>query len=120
MPWDFWNLTPREVVLQSRGYHWREEQENWRMAAIVATLMNPILTLQADPKKARRNRKRVTPADVLGKKPEKGPGARTPEEQLSVFKRLARGLGGTVRESSPNSDDSSRLPLHHGHKNHQD
>lgn len=101
MPWEFWNLTPREVVLQSRGFAWRQEQEDWRMANIVATLLNPLVMVQADPKKAKRSKNHVTAADVLGKKPER-PKARTPAEQLQVFKRMTTMMGGKVREFNPN------------------
>ena len=99
MPAEFWSLTPREFILQMRGYRWRAEQEMYRTAHLIAALSNPIATYQVNPKKM-RGKKRTTADDVMGYK-RKRRTARRPEEQLQVFRTLTRGLGGTIKTANP-------------------
>jgi hypothetical protein len=72
MPEQFWTLTPRELVLQQRGYVWRQEQEQWRMAHIIASMHNAlrvVTVIQTNERGAKKatNRKPVTAAKILGK-----------------------------------------------------
>lgn len=90
MPSQFWDLTPVEFTYQVRGFDWRQEREQWRMANIVAAIYN----VHRDPKKPR-----LTAADLL-KKEEPAPRrqrAQTPEEQRDALLALVRATGGTVR-----------------------
>lgn len=91
MPDQFWEMTLRELILQVRGFKWRQEQENWRMATVVATLMNPLRTVQMDPKKIKRS-KMVSAADVLGRSKRGGSEkkATTPEAQKALFESLVK------------------------------
>ena len=89
MPDDFWPLTLREFVLQQRGYQWRHEQEQWRMANIVAALSNPVSVVQVDGRKVAR-RKRVTAADVLGKGKREPHKSADPQEHKRIFDALVR------------------------------
>jgi hypothetical protein len=66
MPWQFWRMTPRELIFQHRAFRWRQEQENYRMATMVAAMRNPHTVVMGDPKKIRRQ-KPITPDDVLGR-----------------------------------------------------
>src|SRR5690554_3907566 len=81
-------MTFREFIMHQRGFAWREDIENWRMATIVSAIMNPQRSIQIDPKKVRRA-KLVTPAQVLGKE-RKAPTARTPEDQKRIFDSLVQ------------------------------
>lgn len=83
-------MTPAEFALQVAGFAWRQEQEQYRMANIVAAIYN---TVPSDPKK---RRKPLTADDVLGKG--KRPGAQTAEAQLKALTRLTKMLGGTIRQ----------------------
>ncbi|HSH84346.1 MAG TPA: hypothetical protein VK979_04215 [Guyparkeria sp.] len=75
-----------------RGFAWRQEQETWRTAEVVAALYN----VNRNPKKRRQP---ITAEDVMGRKRNrrrKG-GARTPEEQFKVLKNLTLAMGGEIR-----------------------
>lgn len=89
MPSQFWELTPAEFALQVAGFAWRQEQEQYRMANIVAAIYN----VNRDPKRRRRP---ITAEDLIGRK-RRAPGAQTPEAQLKALTRLTEMLGGTIR-----------------------
>lgn len=81
-------MTPREMTFAQRGYLWRQEQEQWRIASIVAAIYD----VQRNPKK---RRKPITAADFMPK--QKAPGAKTPEAQ----KALLDGLVARTKHLSP-------------------
>lgn len=73
------------------------------MASIVAAIYN----VHRDRKRQRRP---YTPEDILGRKRRRTQaGARTPEQQLAVLRRLTQALGGEIRYSNRAriSDDAS-------------
>lgn len=74
--------------MHQRGFAWREDIENWRMATIVSAIMNPQRSIQIDPKKVRRS-KLVTPAQVLGKdkKPQR---SSDPQDHKRIFDSLVQ------------------------------
>ena len=92
MPSQFWSMTPVEYGHAVDGFSWRQEQETWRMASIVAAIYDQ----NRDRKK---RRKPITAEDILGRK--RKAGARTPEEQLAVLRNITRRMGGVVIEASP-------------------
>lgn len=89
-------MTPVEFGHAVNGFGWRQEQETWRMATIVAAIYDQ----HRDRKK---RRKPITAEDILGRKRTRG--ARTPEEQLATFRRITERMGGAV-VTAPRMDRS--------------
>lgn len=82
-------MTPREIIFAQRGFEWREEREEWRMASMIAAIYD----VNRNPKK---RRKPITARDILGKKPET-PKARTPEAQKAILDALVERTSGMKR-----------------------
>lgn len=81
-------------MLQVEGYLFREEQADYRMANIVATLLN------INRKKGKRP---ITAAEVLGKKPKRKPiRAKTPDDVLTLMKRIVTAHHGTIKRLDTN------------------
>lgn len=84
MPWQFWDMTIREFMLQVDGYRSRQEAENERIAHLLSAFLNPVGVVQIDPKKVKRS-KTITADDILGRKK---PKARSPDQHKSILDGL--------------------------------
>ena len=91
-------MTPREIVFAQRGFQWRQEQEQWRIASIVAAIYD----VQRNPKK---RRKPITAKDFMPR--ERTHGATTAESQKAILD----GLVARTRHM-PRLTASSRLRRH--------
>lgn len=71
LPWDFWNMTPAEFLLQVKAHNWREDQAWQKLAWQTAHIMNVWL----------KKEDRVSIDDLLPKKQE--PKEEMTDEQMA-------------------------------------
>lgn len=93
MPDQLWSLTLNEFVLQIEGYAWREEQAQWRNAALIAAIYDVN-------RNRKKRRKPITAEDIMGRqRGQRTRMASDPAEQLQVLIRVTRAMGGTIRRA---------------------
>lgn len=95
-------MTPVEWAHQVNGFAWRQEQETYRVASLIAAIYDQ----NRDRKK---RRKPITADDILGRK-RKRSGATTAEAQLAILMKLTQARGGTIATASQ-ADAPPAMPV---------